>query len=82
MTNKELLKSINRENKEINRNFRRLCNIGLIGILGKINDSPKASGNTTVKRLAKIGLGLVAVSEILIMSEEIMSYKEENEDER
>lgn len=78
MTNKELLKSINRENKEINRNLRRLCNIGLIGLLGKINDSSKAGGNNIVKKLTKIGLGLVAVSQILIMSEEIMSYKEEN----
>lgn len=78
MTNKALLKSINRENKEINRNLRWLCNIGLIGLLGKINDSPKTGGNNSVKKLTKIGLGLVTVSQILIMSEEIMSYKEEN----
>ena len=77
MTNKTILREIHRENKSINRNLQRLANIGLIGLLGKSAEEAKKTDNPVGKTLAKTGLILVAVSEIILMIADIIDYREE-----
>lgn len=77
MTNKTILREIHRENKSINRNLQRLANIGLIGLLGKSAEEAKKTDNPVGKTLAKTGLILVAVSEIVLMITDIIDYREE-----
>lgn len=71
MTNKTILREIHRENKSINRNLQRLANIGLIGLLGKSAEEAKKTDDPVGKTLAKMGLMLVAVSEIVLMISDI-----------
>ena len=75
MTNKTILREIHRENKSINRNLQRLANIGLIGLLGKSAEEAKKTDDPVGKTLAKTGLILVAVSEIVLMIADIIDYK-------
>ena len=77
MTNKTILREIHRENKSINRNLQRLANIGLIGLLGKSAEEAKKTDDPVGKTLAKTGLILVAVSEIVLMTADIIDYREE-----
>lgn len=77
MTNKTILREIHRENKSINRNLQRLANIGLIDLLGKSAEEAKKTDNPVGKTLAKTGLILVAVSEIVLMIADIIDYREE-----
>ena len=77
MTNKIILREIHRENKSINRNLQRLANIGLIGLLGKSAEEAKKTDDPVGKTLAKTGLILVAVSEIVLMIADIIDYREE-----
>ena len=78
MTNKTILREIHRENKSINRNLQRLANIGLIGLLGKsAEEAAKKTDDSVGKTLAKTGLILVAVSEIVLMIADIIDHKEE-----
>ena len=77
MTNKTILREIHRENKSINRNLQRLANIGLIGFLGKSAEEAKKTDDPVGKTLAKTGLILVAVSEIVLMIADIIDHKEE-----
>lgn len=77
MTNKTILREIHRENKSINRNLQRLANIGLIGLLGKSTEAAKKTDDPVGKTLAKTGLILVVVSEIVLMIADIIDYKEE-----
>lgn len=77
MTNKTILREIHREDKSINRNLQRLANIGLISLLGKSAEEAKKTDDHVGKRLAKTGLLLVAVSEIVLMIADIIDYKEE-----
>ena len=77
MTNKTILREIHRENKSINRNLQRLANIGLIGLLGKSAEEAKKTDEPVGKTLAKTGLILVAVSEIVLMIADIIDYREE-----
>ena len=77
MTNKTILREIHRENKTINRNLQRLANIGLIGFLGKSAEEAKKTDDPVGKTLAKTGLILVAVSEIVLMIADIIDYREE-----
>lgn len=79
MTNKTILREIHRENKSINRNLQRLANIGLIGLLGKSAEEAKKTDDPVGKTLAKMGLMLVAVSEIVLMISDIIDYREEHE---
>ncbi len=79
MTNKTILREIHRENKSINRNLQRLANIGLIGLLGKSAEEAKKTDDPVGKTLAKTGLMLVAVSEIVLMISDIIDYREEHE---
>ena len=79
MTNKTILREIHRENKSINRNLQRLANIGLIGLLGKSAEEAKKTDDPVGKTLAKTGLILVAVSEIVLMIADIIDYREERE---
>ena len=76
MTNKTILREIHRENKSINRNLQRLANIGLIGLLGKSAEEAKKTDDPVGKTLAKTGLILVAVSEIVLMITDIIDYRE------
>ena len=77
MTNKTILREIHRENKSINRNLQRLANIGLIGLLGKSAEEAKKTDDPVGKTLAKTGLILVVVSEIVRMIADIIDYREE-----
>lgn len=77
MTDKTILREIHRENKSINRNLQRLANIGLIGFLGKSAEEAKKTDDPVGKTLAKTGLILVAVSEIVLMIADIIDYREE-----
>lgn len=77
MTNKTILREIHRENKSINRNLQRLANIGLIGLLGKSAEEAKKTDNPVGKTLAKTGLILAALSEIVLMIADIIDYREE-----
>ena len=77
MTNKTIIREIHRENKSINRNLQRLANIGLIGFLGKSAEEAKKTDDPVGKTLAKTGLILVAVSEIVLMIADIIDYREE-----
>ena len=76
MTNKTILREIHRENKSINRNLQRLANIGLIGLFEKSAEEAKKTDNPVGKTLAKTGLILVAVSEIVLMIADIIDYRE------
>ena len=77
MTNKTILREIHRENKSINRNLQRLANIGLIGLLRKSAEEAKKTDDPVGKTLARTGLILVAVSEIVLMIADIIDYREE-----
>lgn len=76
MTNKTILREIHRENKSINRNLQRLANIGLIGLLGKSAQEAKKTDDSVRKTLAKIGLILVAVSEIALLIADSIDYRQ------
>lgn len=75
MKNRELLKEIHRENKEMNRNLRRLINIGMIGMLGKMGREAKENEDALGRALAKTGLVLVAVSEVMLAISEIAEMR-------
>ena len=77
MKNKALLREIHRENKAINRNLQRLANIGLIGLLGKCAEEVKKSDDSAGKTLAKAGLLLVAVSEVILLVSDLSDYRKE-----
>lgn len=77
MTNTALLREIHRDNKAINRNLQRLANIGLIGLLWKVAGEAKKSDDSAGKTLAKMGLLLVAVSEVILLVSDLIDYREE-----
>lgn len=77
MTNTALLREIHRENKAINRNLQRLANIGLIGLLWKVAEEAKKAGDSAGKTLAKAGLLLVAVSEVILLVSDLIDYGKE-----
>lgn len=77
MTNKALLREIHRDNKAINRNLQRLANIGLIGLLWKSAGEAKRTGDSAGKTLAKMGLLLVAVSEVILLVSDLSDYRKE-----
>lgn len=77
MTNTALLKEIHRDNKAINRNLQRLANIGLIGLLGKSAEEAKKAGDSAGKALAKMGLLLAAVSEVILLVSDLSDYRKE-----
>lgn len=76
MTNKITLREIHRDNKAINRNLQRLANIGLIGLLGKSAEEANKTNNSVVKVLAKTGLLLVAISEMVLMITDFIDHRE------
>ena len=75
MKNKEILKKIYYENRAINRNIQRLANISLIGLLAKSAKEAKESDDEQGKNLAKAGLLLVVISEVLIMISDILDRR-------
>lgn len=77
MTNTALLREIHRDNKAINRNLQRLANIGLIGLLGKCAEEAKKSDDPAGKMLAKAGLLLVVVSEVILLVSDLSDYRKE-----
>ena len=77
MTNKALLREIHRDNKAINRNLQRLANIGLIGLLWKVAREAKKSDDSAGKILAKMGLLLVVVSEVILLVSDLSDYGKE-----
>lgn len=77
MTNEALLREIHRDNKAINRNLKRLANIGLIGLLWKVAGEAKKAGDSAGEMLAKAGLLLVAVSEAILLVSDLIDYREE-----
>ena len=81
MKNTELLRNIYNENKAINRNLQRLANIGLIGLLGKVAKESSTRDDKYEKSIAKVGLFLVGLSEILLMVGDIIDYRNSNVEE-
>mgnify|MGYP004480052941 FL=1 len=77
MTNTALLREIYKDNKTINRNLQRLVNIGLIGLLGKCAQEAKKSDDSAGKMLAKAGLLLVVVSEVILLVSDLIDYRKE-----
>ena len=75
MKNKEILRKIYYENRAINRNIQRLANISLIGLLAKSAKEAKESDDEQGKNLAKAGLLLVVISEVLIMISDILDRR-------
>lgn len=81
MKNKELLTKIYYQTKSINKNLQRLANIGLLSILTQCAKEVKDEEDTEEKKLVKLGLKLVAVSEILVMISDLVDHcrsKKEN----
>ena len=76
MTDRNLLKAIHKENRETNRNIQRLINIGLMGLLGNTGHEAKKNHDVAGRRLAKTGLVLVVLSEVLLFISDIIDYKE------
>lgn len=80
MTNKQLLKEIHRDNEAINRSLQHLINIGLIGLLGRSAEEAKKTNDSVRKTLAKMGLVLVAVTEIILFVSECIEYRRKIEE--
>lgn len=78
MKNKAILREIHRQNKAINRNLQSLVHIGLIGLFGKSAEAAKKTGDSVGRILAKTGLLLVAVSEIVLLIADFIDYRKEN----
>lgn len=74
MKNKELLSKIYYQTKSINKNLQRLANIGLLSILTQCAKEVKDEEDTEGKKLVKLGLKLVAVSEVLIMISDFVDH--------
>ena len=74
MKNKELLSKIYYQTKSINKNLQRLANIGLLSILTQCAKEAKDEEDTEGKKLVKLGLKLLAVSEILIMISDFVDH--------
>lgn len=75
MRNTELLRKIYHENKTMNRNMQRLVNIGLIGLLGKATEESTVKGDGQGKLLAKVGLLLIGLSEVLLIIGDFIDYR-------
>lgn len=75
MKNKDMLRKIYYENKAINRNIQRLVNVGLISLLTKSTKEAKESDDQKGKNLAKAGLLLVVISEVLIMVSDFLEHR-------
>ena len=54
-----------------------MVNIGLIGLLGKCAQEAKKSDDSAGKMLAKMGLLLVAVSEVILLVSDLIDYRKE-----
>lgn len=77
MENRDLLEKIHRDNKAINRNIQSLINIGLIGLMGKIEQEARKSDDKAGKAIARIGLFIIMISEILLFVGDIVDYRKE-----
>ena len=75
MKTKDMLRKIYYENKEINRNIQWVANISLIGLFAKSMKEAKESGDEQGKKLAKAGLILVYISEVLIMTSKFLDHR-------
>lgn len=82
MKNKDMLRKIYYENKAINRNIQRLANIGLIGLFAKSAKEAKASDDEQGKNLAKAGLILTGITEVLILISDFRDYRKEKMEEK
>ena len=81
MTNKELLKKIHNDNKEINKNLQRLLDIGLFGLFNKMLRDAKEENDETIMLLSKFGLLLIAIREILLLICDITDFKKNREED-
>lgn len=81
MTNRELLKKIHNDNKEINKNLQRLLDIGLFGLFNKMLRDAKEENDETIMLLSKFGLLLVAIREILLLICDITDCKKAREND-
>lgn len=81
MTNRELLKEIHNDNKEINKNLQRLLDIGLFGLFNKMLRDAKEENDETIMLLSKLGLLLVAIREILLLICDITDFKKNREED-
>lgn len=82
MADMDLLKEIHKENKSMNRNIQVLVYIGLIGLLGNLVNKAKKDNDNTGKLLAKIGLFLVAVYQVLLFICDVIDFKNSIEEDK
>lgn len=75
MMNEKILKEIRNENKRINRNIQRLSIIGLMAILGNVAKEAKKNDDAAVTILAKAGLMLAALAEVLVLADDIIDMR-------
>lgn len=78
MEDRELLREIYNKNKAIDRNIQRVLNVGLIWLFGKTGHEAKEKNDKLGKWLSKIGLVLIALSEILLIVADVVDYRKSN----
>ncbi len=71
MTNKELLRLIHKDTREMKRTLQHLVNIGLMGVLGNLAAEAKKQGDEEGKTLIRAGLFCIVISELMILISEI-----------
>lgn len=81
MTNRDLLKEIRNENRQIIEIFRDY-NIGLLGLFGKTWQAAKEKDDETGRLLSKAGLLLIAIDEVLLFISDLIDYRESRVEDR
>lgn len=79
MKNRDMLRKIYYEDRAINRNIQRLVNVALIGLLAKLAKEAKSSDDEQGKNLAKAGLILSGITEVVILVSDFLDYRKAEE---
>lgn len=66
-----MLNRIYAEQKATNRSLHRIANILLMGLFAGLGNNAKACGDEQGKKLCRIGVGLTAVSQLLLIASDI-----------
>lgn len=66
-----MLNKIYAEQKVTNRSLHRIANILLMGLFAGLGKNAKASGDEHGTKLCRIGVGLTAVSQCLLIASDI-----------
>lgn len=78
-----MLNRIYAEQKATNRSLHRIANILLMGLFAGLGNNAKARGDEHGTKLCRLGVGLTAVSQCLLIASDIAALidakKEDNE---